>query len=403
MDHVYKHDRPLFLIILGLGILVWAAVLYLTRGLVLVYVPLAFLMYLFAQSAFIAHLKGNAVRVSESQFPDLHAQLLECSRKLEMEPPEAYVMMSDGVLNALATKFLRRKYVVLYSSILDALKGRPGSVPFYFGHELAHIKRGHLDWGFLKFPGLFLPLLGTGYRRAQEYTCDMHGAAVSPSVEDTQAALGVLGSGAEKLAALNVPEFMAQRDASRGFWMSFHELTNDYPWLCKRLAQATAHHGVTVEASPRRNVGAWILALFVPRLGIPGFGGAGALFTIAILGVLAAVAIPAYQDYTIRAQVAQAMAPLTIVREAATPFIEEHGAYPENLEQIGLAEEELATRYGRIALIENGFALRLYGTVKAVEGRTIVLSAYRTDEGSIGWTCADGTLEMKYRPVKCRN
>jgi Zn-dependent protease with chaperone function len=402
MDNNYKLEKPLWVMVLVIGMLVWGAVLFLTRGIVLVYVPFAFLIYLFAQSAFIAHLKGNAVRLSESQFPDLYAQFLECCRKLEMEPPEAYVMMSDGVLNALATKFLRRKYVVLYSSIIDALKGRSGALPFYFGHELAHIKHGHLDFGFLKWPGMILPLLGAGYRRAQEYTCDMHGAAVSPSVQDTQAALGVLGSGAEKLAALNMTEFMQQREASGGFWMSFHELTSDYPWLCKRLANATAHHGVDVEPNPRRNVGAWILALFVPRLGIPGFGGAGILFLVAIIGVLAAIAIPAYQDYTIRGQVAQALVPLNLVRDAAEPYLEEHGAYPKDFSQIGLTEDELVSQYGVITPIENGFELTLRGVQTVVVGETIILEAYRAEDGSIGWSCAGGTLALKYRPVKCR-
>ena len=401
MNHVYKFEKPLFLISTIFGVLVWAVVLVVTMGLVLVYVPIAFLLYLFAQSAFISHLKGNAVRLSESQFPDLYAQFIECCRKLEMDPPEAYVMMSDGVLNALATKFLRRKYVVLYSSILDALRARPDAVPFYFGHELAHIKRGHLDWGFLRWPASVLPLLGSGYRRAQEYTCDMHGAAVSPSVADTQAALGVLGSGGEKLASLNVNEFIAQRDESGGFWMSFHELTNDYPWLSKRLANASRHHGVDLAPDPGRNVGAWILALFVPRLGIPGFGGAGLLVGVAIIGVLAAIAIPAYQDYTIRSQVTQAILPLSQVQEAATPFVVENSAYPEDLSEIGLSEDELATRYGVITATGEGFELRLRGST-LIKGQTILLGAYRADDGSIAWTCAGGTLAAKYRPARCR-
>ena len=61
-----------------------------TKGLILIYVPFVLLGYLFAQSAFISHLRGNAVLLSESQFPELHAQFQDCCRKLEMEPPEAY-------------------------------------------------------------------------------------------------------------------------------------------------------------------------------------------------------------------------------------------------------------------------------------------------------------------------
>ncbi|MES1263657.1 MAG: M48 family metallopeptidase, partial [Peristeroidobacter soli] len=169
MSNIYKNEKTLYGIALVFSLLVWTAALWFTKALILVYVPFILLGYLFAQSAFISHLRGNAVLLSETQFPELNAQFLECCRKLEMEPPQAYVMMSDGVLNALATKFLRRKYVVLFSSVLDALKSRPESIRFYFGHELAHIKRGHLDFHWVILPALVLPLLGAGYRRAQEY------------------------------------------------------------------------------------------------------------------------------------------------------------------------------------------------------------------------------------------
>lgn len=402
MSYINKNEKTLYGVVLTISLLVWGTVLYLTYGLILVYVPFALLAYLFVHSAFISHLRGNAVLLSESQFPDLYAQFHESCRKLEMEPPQAYVMMSDGVLNALATKFLRRHYVVLFSSVLDALKSRPESVRFYFGHELAHIKRGHLNFHALLFPGMFLPLLGAAYRRSQEYTCDLHGLATSASKDDAMAALGVLGSGAEKLPALNMHEFMEQRRESGGFWMSFHELTGDYPWLCKRLANVAAHDAnPPLEPSPRRHIGAWILAVFVPRVGIGG-SGAGALMTVAIIGVLAAIAIPAYQDYMARSKVMAGLIVLDRVQKSAAPWVEEHDAFPESFEQIGVPQEEVDTAAGTVAIVEQGFELTLHSDLRLVDGKTIVYTPYRREDKKIGWDCTAGTLEPKYRPVKCR-
>ncbi len=51
---------------------------------------------------------------------------------------------------------------------------------------------------------------------------------------------------------------------------------------------------------------AWVFAAMTPRFGLAG-GGASMIVMIAIIGILAAIAIPAYQDYTLRTQVMQAM------------------------------------------------------------------------------------------------
>lgn len=404
MELVYKNERPLFVISIVIGVLVWTGLIVGTLGIALVYVLLFFVIYLFAQSGFISYLRGNAVELSERQFPDLHGQYREACRKLGIdEIPTAYLMMSDGVLNALATRFLRRHYVVLFSSVVEALKSRPEALRFYFGHELAHIKRGHLTLNWLRWPASILPLLGAGYRRAQEYTCDLHGLAASSSRDDALAGLGVLASGGERLTQLNTPAFIDQQGQSGGFWMSYHELTNDYPWLCKRLAHVSIAGGAdsTSHAAPRRHILAWIIAAITPRLGIAG-GGGSMLVMLVIIGVLAAIAIPAYQDYTLRAQVMGTMPLVEHVQNAALPYLQENRRYPESPSEIGLPETIEQGPVSAIRMVEDGIELQLRSDNRRLDGRTILLAAVEYEDGSIGWDCTGGSVEAKHRPAQCR-
>jgi hypothetical protein len=253
-DIIYKNEKTLYGISVAIGAVFWLAIVVGTFGTVLLLALLLFLAYLFAQSAFIAHLRGNSVELAADQFPELYQQYVDACEKLGVQaPPKAYLMMSDGVLNALATRFLRRYYVVVYSSIIEALKSRPEAVRFYFGHELGHVLRGHLNMHWLKLPASALPLLGAAYRRAQEYTCDLHGLAASASTADSVAALTVLATGGEKLPHVNVQRFVAQQQASGGFWMSYHELTGDYPWVCKRVSHLLRASGSSdADLSPPR-------------------------------------------------------------------------------------------------------------------------------------------------------
>jgi Zn-dependent protease with chaperone function/Tfp pilus assembly protein PilE len=405
MELVHKNESALFRISLIIGGLVWLVATIGTLGIILIYVLIGLLAYLFVHSGFIAHLRGNAVELSSEQFPELYQQYRESCQTLEIdEMPRAYLMMSDGVLNALATKFLRRHYVVLYSSVVEALRSRPEALRFYFGHELAHIKRGHLNLRWLLFPASILPLLGTAYRRSQEYTCDLHGLAASKSPEDALTGLAVLGSGGERLQQMNLARFMQQREESGGFWMSFHELTNDYPWLCKRMAhlEAASDGGKPVE-TPRRHFFAWVLALFVPRLGAGAGGGAiSILMMVAIIGILAAIAIPAYQDYTLRADVARAMPLVSQLRVLAAKHVEENGTFPETVEELGLAASYDEGPVSAIERSENGFELTLSSSHLQIEGQTIAVEAFRAQDGTIVWHCSGGSLEQKYRPLSCR-
>jgi Zn-dependent protease with chaperone function/Tfp pilus assembly protein PilE len=408
MDLVYKTEKPLFVLSMLIGTIAWLLLVAGTFGVVLIYVLLFLVVYLFAQSSFIAYLRGNTLELSEHQFPDLYRQYVEACERLDIqEIPKAYLMMSDGVLNALATRFLRRHYVVLYSSVVEALRSRPEALRFYFGHELAHIKRGHLNLQWLKMPAALLPLLGPAYRRAQEYTCDLHGLAASSSREDALAALAVLGTGGEKLSQVNLARFIDQQRYTSGFWMSYHELTNDYPWLCKRLAHIAAvsapGNGRAPEyKAPARSIFAGVLAAFTPRLGFAG-GGASILILVAVVGVLAAIAIPAYQDYTFRAQVAAAMPLVEQVESAGAAYVDEHRAYPESPADIGLPEAPETGPVSYIEVTDDGFELTLRSDNPKLDGKTIVVSAYQTPDNAIAWQCTGGTLDAKYRPARCRS
>lgn len=301
---VYPRERTLGAITLLLGLLAWLGLLIGTFGIALVILALGFVIYLFVQSALIAHIKGNGVELTETQFPDLYAQFTACCDRLEIRTrPQAYILNGNGGLNAFATKFLGTHYVVLMSDVVDAMAMHADGVRFYIGHELGHLRMRHLNGHLIRWPALWLPLLGAAYSRARESTCDRHGLACSSSPENAARALAALSAGADRWKQLDVTAYLRQTSHTSGFWMSFHELTSGYPWLSKRAARV-----MNTEAPmsmPRRNGLAYLLALFIPYAGRLG-AGFGALM-IYIIGVLAAVALPAYHDYTVKAKVKAAI------------------------------------------------------------------------------------------------
>jgi Zn-dependent protease with chaperone function/Tfp pilus assembly major pilin PilA len=390
-DLVYPRERVLGAVTLVLAILVWLALIVGTVGIALALLGIAFIGYLFAHSALIAHVKGNGVELSSEQFPDLYGQFLECCKRLGMaDPPEAYVLNGNGVLNAFATKFLRDRYIVLTSDIVDAMHGNAEGLRFYIGHELGHLRMRHISKALLRWPVLWLPLLGAAYSRARESTCDRHGLACSGSGNSAVQALSVLAAGRARWRTLNVASYIRQTEHSRGFWMSFHELISGYPWLTKRAVRMTDE-----AAAPSRNPFAYLFAIFVPFGGRLG-GGFSFLILIYIVGVLAAIAIPAYQDYTIRARLAVVVTESQAARQQLAAYYLSNHRVPESLEAAGVA-----------AQLADGSALsldpkRMALTVTTKHGELVLVPS--DSHGQIVWTCTNGQgLKPAQLPPACRS
>lgn len=393
MNHlVYPRERILSSITLVLGLLVWLGLIAGTFGIALIVLAVGFVFYLFAQSALIAHIKGNGVELTEAQFPDLHAQFVTCCERLELKTrPQAFIMNGNGVLNAFATKFLGTEYVVLLSSVVDAMRQHPDGVRFYIGHELGHLRRKHLNGHLLRWPVLWLPLLGAAYSRARESTCDRHGLACSDSPESAARALAALAAGGERWQQLDVAAYLQQAKHSSGFWMSFHELCAGYPWLTKRAARV-----MDLDApAPKRNGFAYVLAVFVPYAGRLG-GGFGLLIIVYVIGVLAAIALPAYQDYTTRANVSQALVSSQGARDALGKYYQTNEKIPESLEAAGIAAD--LPNDTHLSLDSENMVL----TVQMKKGE-LIFTPSADAQGGIEWKCMGGEgLTPSQLPVSCR-
>jgi Zn-dependent protease with chaperone function/type II secretory pathway pseudopilin PulG len=389
---VYPRERTLGAITLVLGLLVWLGLIVGTFGVALIVLAVGFIVYLFAQSALIAHIKGDGVELTEAQFPDLHAHFTACCDRLQMPArPKAYIINGNGGLNAFATRFLRTQFVVLMSDVVDAMALHADGVRFYIGHELGHLRMKHLTGHLFRFPVLWLPLLGAAYSRACESTCDRHGRACSASSEGAARALAALSAGAERWKQLDVGAYLRQLQHSSGFWMSFHELTHGYPWLTKRVARVMD----TDVKVPRRNPFAYIPAIFIPYAGRLG-SAFGALILVYIVGVMAAIAIPAYKDYTVRAKTEVAMRATQGVRDALGKYYEARQEIPGSLDAVGMPSQLAGGT--ELRLDTDGMIL----TVVLKEGE-LVFTPSADDKGRVSWTCSNGKgLRPGQVPISCR-
>lgn len=401
MELLYKNEKPLFTIMLVLSLLIWGLILFATQGLALGYVVFFALFYLFAQSGFISYLKGTGVEITAEQFPDLHQKIVDASAKLGMDPvPAAYLLHADGAFNALATRFMGKNFIVLYSDIVDAMDEQPDALNFYIGHELAHLKRKHLLWGPLLMPAGFLPLLGTAYSRAKEYTCDRHGQAACTHPQSALLGLTALAAGGKRWRTMSQDRYIAQTRDSSGFWMSLYELISDYPWLTKRAAALRSMAEGRSDPAPGRHKLAWLFALFIPRFGVG--GAASGIVLIAMIGVLAAIAIPAYHDYSLRASVTQAVAEGNKAAVAVQRYYERNQRLPASLKQVGYSLPADLAIVQSVELDQEEAVLVITLGGATHNGKTVKLVPKVDKNKRIFWKCESSEIGQNLLPQSCR-
>ncbi len=374
---ICKKEKLLGTITLVLGIIAWSLLFFGTFGMVLVYLFAGFLFYLFTQSALISYIKGNGVRVTEKQFPELYKQYLACCERLGViKEPEIYILNGNGGINAFATKFLGSHFVILLSDVVDAMEDHEDGVKFYIGHELGHIKLNHISGTLLRWPILWIPLLGAAYSRAKERSCDYHGRACCESDTSAAFALAALGVGPNQWKNLNIPALVEQARSTSSFWMSLHELMSGYPWITKRVSTIAEPD----MRQPERHPLSYVFAFFVPysgRLG-PMFG----IIVFIYIGVLAAIAMPKFSDAVTKAKISQTVTETAMIRDSLASFYEINNSIP-TLNNIGLPQTTMDG--SEITLNSNNMVLTV-----SVAGKELNFVPTVSDEGTIMWSASAG-------------
>ena len=136
--------------------------------------------------------------------------------------------------------------------------------------------------------------------------------------------------------------------------------------------------------------------------------GVAAFFGLGILGILAAIAIPAYQDYTIRSQVTEGLVAAARVKASLAEAYAKNGQWPAELQGIGPQD---SARYVSSIDVSEGVILVSYGKAahRLIAGHTLSLHPSVEGDQVVEWVCgyaageaAQTDIAPKYLPTNCR-
>lgn len=257
---VYGNETTYFVISLVFSIFVYLLLLISILG--IPYLLLILLISFIANGLFIANIRNNGVKITEQQFPRIARRTKEIADDMRLSRiPEVFIIQSGGLLNAFATKFFGRNFVVLYSDIVEVIEqGNDAELDFIIAHELAHVKRRHITKNALLLPAMWMPFLGKAYSRACEFTCDRMATIYTRNTEAATNALCILASGKYLYNNINVEEYLAQHDMEGGFFLWLNHITSTHPPLplrikkVKHISEAPEYYGFTYREVPKEPI-----------------------------------------------------------------------------------------------------------------------------------------------------
>lgn len=126
------------------------------------------------------------------------------------------------------------------------------------------------------------------------------------------------------------------------------------------------------------------------------------MIVVAIIGILAAIAIPRYQDYTKRAHVVEGLQLAGSAKMAVTEYFSSEGVWPTDNATAGLptANQISGNAVKSVGVGTNGVITVTFNN-KVTDDATLQLTP-TNGSGSLTWDCDGGTLEDKLRPANCR-
>ncbi len=127
------------------------------------------------------------------------------------------------------------------------------------------------------------------------------------------------------------------------------------------------------------------------------------MIVIAILGILLAIAIPAYNDYTIRARVSEGLVVASGAKSAVSETRIARSVWPSDNGSAGIRSGGISSTYvASVTVGPNGTVEIAFQNIDAqVNGSTVVLTPSFIGN-SVRWDCAAGDVNARFRPAACR-
>ncbi|WP_404798888.1 pilin [Acinetobacter thermotolerans] len=124
------------------------------------------------------------------------------------------------------------------------------------------------------------------------------------------------------------------------------------------------------------------------------------MIVVAIIGILAAIAIPAYQNYTKRSHVSEGLSLASGAKAAVTEYYSSNGEWPTDNTEAGISTTISGNAVTSVEI--NASLITVTYNTKVTSGAKLTLQGSDSN-GSVNWTCAAGSnMDEKFVPSNCR-